>query len=408
MTAKMITPQQLNHLLSVQNTFATEPAVVLPSAFAELFTQLSHDGSVTGHRYQPGEVIFNEGECGSTVFLIQSGRVAIVKGDLYSPIVLGYRNAGEIIGEMALLKKRPRSASAIALEQIQSLSVERTELRKRLGHHPEMALSIMSTLSARLRSSDADLDTVTRSEEQMSTELEFAAQIQARLLPRAVTEMPGWDIAARLIPARKTSGDFYDFIPLGPDHLGILVADVVDKGIGAALYMAVSRTLIRTFALQYPTAPEETLRATNERIQVDVGSDQFATIFYGVLDSETGTLVYANAGHNPAYVLSKQTVSQKLGKTGLPIGLFDGIQWQQRSILFQPGEMLIAYTDGVSEALNSKQDEFGTARLLDVAKAHMGCSAQKTLDALIQAIQDFAGNTPQFDDITLLVAVRLP
>lgn len=403
----ILTPEQLERLFTLHHTAPLSEAT-LHAAFAELFALMTNDGVVTEQTHLPGEVIFREGDGGSTMCLIQTGRVAVVKGDLSEPVVLSHRSAGEIVGEMALLEDRPRSASVVALENVRSLSVERGALRKLLGQHPELAMSLLSMLSARLRSSGTNLDRVARVEEQLNEELEFAAQIQARLLPRTLPNLAGWDIAAKLIPARKTSGDFYDFIPSGPGRLGVLVADVVDKGTAAALYMAVSRTLLRTFAQQNHTAPEETLRMTNERIQEDVGSDQFVTVFYGVLDSTAGTLVYANAGHNPAYVLRQGEVTRELGKTGIPIGVFEEITWRQDSVQFQPGDMLVLYTDGVSEARNAQHGEFGTAQMLAVAKAQVGRPAQEILDAVIRAIKEFIGDAPQFDDITLLVAVRQP
>jgi serine phosphatase RsbU (regulator of sigma subunit) len=400
-----LTPQQLNHLLTVHSLLAQDHPTTLDPVLTGLYDLLSRHTAFSLITYQSGDVIFQEGDDGSTMFLIQSGRVAIVKGSLHDPMVLGYRSAGEIIGEMAVLEYRPRSASVVALEMVEALLVDRVALGQVLSQHPELAMSLMSTLSARLRLSDTNLDVVARVEEQLNEELEIAAQIQARLLPRTAPTIPGWDIAARLIPARKTSGDFYDFFPISPDRVGFLVADVVDKGAGAALYMAVSRTLFRTFALQHPTAPEETLRATNERIQADVGSDQFVTVFYGLLDSKTKTLCYANAGHNPAFVLNSQREVRELGKTGIPIGVFEGITWKQVSVQFQPGDVLIVYTDGVSEARNGTGEEFGAARLLQVAHTQPCCAAQPMLDALIGAIHAFIGSAPQFDDITLLVAV---
>lgn len=402
-----LTPRQLEHLLALQKAQLKAPPAAPDPVLAELFALLCQMEALEEHTFQPGEIVFQEGDDGSNMVLIQAGHVAVLKGNLDSPIVLTHRLSGEIVGEMALLEDRPRSATVVALDVVQTLSVERAPLRKLLGKYPELAMSLMSTLSARLRSSDNDLDTVTRVEEQLNAELEFAAQIQARLLPRSIPTAAGWDLAARLIPARKTSGDYYDFIPLGDGRLGILVADVVDKGTGAALYMAVSRTLIRTFALQHPDAPEEALRMTNLRALDDAGSDQFVTVFYGVLDSDLGTLTYANAGHNPAYLLNAQAGTiQELGKTGIPIGIFEEVSWQRSVVQLRPGDTLVLYTDGVSEARDIHRGEFGTARLLETIRAHGGCTAPELLDTTIRRVREFMGAAPQFDDITLLVAVR--
>ena len=241
--------------------------------------------------------------------------------------------------------------------------------------------------------------------QKMAQELAFAGRIQQSFLPNEIPQHQNWDFAATLIPARQTSGDFYDFVPLGNGRIGLVVADVADKGTGAALYMALSRTLIRTYAMQFPDEPAKALQLANERILSDTESDQFVTVFYGVLDLVNGRFTYANAGHNPIYLLGKETTS--LPKTGIPLGIFEGMAWQQETIQIGVGESLILYSDGVSEAQNGKQEEFGEERMLAIAQqsANGSATAQKT--AITQAISAFVGDAPQFDDITLMVATRL-
>jgi sigma-B regulation protein RsbU (phosphoserine phosphatase) len=152
-------------------------------------------------------------------------------------------------------------------------------------------------------------------------ELEFAGNIQTSFLPTSVPEAEQWQIAAVLDSARQTSGDFYDFIPLDDAHIGIVVADVSDKGTGAALYMALSRTLLRTYAMESGLQPEVAVQRTNDRIRQDAETDQFVTLIYGILESETGRFIYANAGHNPGYLLraGSDTVD-KLPHSGIPLG----------------------------------------------------------------------------------------
>jgi serine phosphatase RsbU (regulator of sigma subunit) len=244
------------------------------------------------------------------------------------------------------------------------------------------------------------------SSEKMARELEIAGKIQASFLPKERPHLPGWDIAVTLIPARQTSGDFYDFVELGNGRVGLIVADVADKGTGAALYMALSRTLIRTYALQFPDEPERALQAANERILADTQSDQFVTVFYGVLDGASGCLTYANAGHNPGLIIGEQV--QELGNTGIPLGMFEGMSWQKAQVQLSPGHLMLLYTDGIPEATNGSHEEFGDERLQQIATAYVGQPATAVQTALVDAVQAFAGDAPQSDDITLLLATRTP
>ncbi|MAT97916.1 MAG: hypothetical protein CL608_12290 [Anaerolineaceae bacterium] len=241
--------------------------------------------------------------------------------------------------------------------------------------------------------------------QKMAQELALAGRIQQSFLPNKIPQHPNWDFAATLIPARQTSGDFYDFVPLDNGRLGLIVADVADKGTGAALYMALSRTLIRTYAMQFPNEPGKALQLANERILSDTESDQFVTVFYGVLELENGRFTYANAGHNPTYLIGSETKS--LAKTGIPLGIFEALEWQQATIEIGVGESLILYSDGVPEAQNSRQEEFGEDRMLAIAEQTTNGSATACQAAITEAVSQFVGDAPQFDDITLMVAIRL-
>ena len=244
----------------------------------------------------------------------------------------------------------------------------------------------------------------TLKQQKMAQELAFAGRIQQSFLPNEIPQHPNWDFAATLIPARQTSGDFYDFVPLGDGRLGLVVADVADKGTGAALYMALSRTLIRTYAMQFPDAPGKALELANERILSDTESDQFVTVFYGVLDLANGRFTYANAGHNPTYHLNGSV--QSLTKTGIPLGMFEGMAWQEETIQINVEESLILYSDGVPEAQNSAAAEFGEDRMLAIAQQSFADAATRQ-NAIADAVHQFVDGAPQFDDITLMVATRI-
>ncbi len=243
--------------------------------------------------------------------------------------------------------------------------------------------------------------------EKVAQELATASQVQNTLLPPGSPIIEGWQIAVTLEPAREMSGDFYDIIPLPNGRLGLVIADVADKGMGAALYMALSRTLIRTFATDYDTAPEKVLRAVNQRVLADTSSDLFVTVFYAILELETGALTYCNAGHNPPFLHSDNGDGiRKLTRTAIPVGILDETTWEQGTIQIQPGDLLVLYTDGITEAEDEEADFFGEARLQAVSQANLGRSVEIIESKVITAVLDFVGDAPQFDDITLMILAR--
>jgi sigma-B regulation protein RsbU (phosphoserine phosphatase) len=243
---------------------------------------------------------------------------------------------------------------------------------------------------------------------QVEQELAVAWRIQESFLPDHVPQVPGWQLAASLQPARQTSGDFYDFIPLPGGCLGFLVADVADKGTPAALYMALSRTLIRTYAVEYEAQPARVLRAANRRILRDTQADLFVTVFYGVLDPATGSLTYCNAGHNPPYLLSAENggAVQALSLTGMALGVLEEAEWEEAAAQMAEGDVLALYSDGITDAQNAQEALFGAERLQAVLQANRQRSAQEVQDALLAEVRAFVGDAPQFDDMTLMIVVR--
>jgi sigma-B regulation protein RsbU (phosphoserine phosphatase) len=172
--------------------------------------------------------------------------------------------------------------------------------------------------------------------------------------------------------------------------------------------MVLSRTLIRTYSAQYHMRPDSVLSATNRRILMDIDTGQFVTAFYGILDPTTGTLTFCNAGHNPPYLFSTQGNDsvQALGRTGIPLGLFQDAEWEQRAVQLAHGDMLILYSDGLTDAEDAREEFFDQERLLEMAQANLGRSAQDVQDALMTQVLEFIGDAPQSDDITLTVVVR--
>lgn len=239
-------------------------------------------------------------------------------------------------------------------------------------------------------------------------ELALAGEVQASFLPSQLPHIPGWQVAAVLEPARETSGDFYDFLQLPGGRSGLVVADVADKGAGAALYMALSCTLIRTYAAEYPAQPELVLGAVNKRIMADTRTDMFVTAFYGILDPSAKTLTYCNAGHNPPYLLRAHSSSavHPLRGTGMLLGVVEDEVWGCGSVEIERGDVLALYTDGIIDAQNAHGESFGKERLLRALRANAGRSARDIQDAVMAEVHEFVDDVPQFDDITLVVVTR--
>jgi len=246
--------------------------------------------------------------------------------------------------------------------------------------------------------------------ETIARELKTAGRIQADILPEHAPAIPGWDIAAALESARETSGDFYDFIQMPGGNYGIVIADVTDKGMGAALFMALSDTLIRSYASRYPSLPALTMGVVNERILADTRGNMFVTAFYGVLEPDTGRLRYVNAGHPPPYLISTQRGKpfDRLRPTGMALGVAEKAHWQQKVIRLSPGDTLLLFTDGVTEANNPSGEFFGEHRLMEVVRSKTGAPARQIQQVVLDAVHRFVGDTPPQDDIALIVIRRKP
>jgi serine phosphatase RsbU (regulator of sigma subunit) len=273
----------------------------------------------------------------------------------------------------------------------------------------ERLLVALQTLAATIASAQARSKAYeqTLAYQRTLQELNLAGQIQQSFLPAVLPGFAGWQINAVLKPAQQASGDFYDVISLPAGQLGLLIADVADKGMGAALFMALARTLLRTYLLDAKT-PQETLRATNRRILSDTSSEQFVTAFVAVLDTTTGELVYANAGHNPPMVLSceQPVFAAFLNRTGIPLGIYEDTAWDEGRVTLEVGQSLVCYTDGMLDAQNPQGEFYGLERLKMTAYAHTGEKAGDIQQALLGDVESFCAGASQFDDITLLVVQR--
>ncbi len=238
--------------------------------------------------------------------------------------------------------------------------------------------------------------------EKLEQELDFAREIQASFIPDGRPPIAGCDVDSFWAAARQVSGDFYDFIALPEGKWGIVIADVADKGVPAALFMVLTRTVIRTVALNR-TDPAEVLMRANEILDNDTQSDLFVTAFYAIWNPETQMLAYANGGHNPPLLLGQHGRCHWLNGVGMALGVIPQIDVESNEILVGPGDTVIFYTDGVTEAMNEDYDEFGEERLHLTARTHKNKDAAAIVDAITAAVNDHAGETAQSDDITLVV-----
>ena len=242
-----------------------------------------------------------------------------------------------------------------------------------------------------------------RQRERIEQELRVARVIQQTLLPREVPSLPGWEIAPFWQPARAVSGDFYDFILYPDGKLGIVIADVTDKGVPAALVMATTRSILRSRA-ELNQAPGEVLAQVNDLLCPDIPPKMFVTCLYAVLDPGSGRLRYANAGHNLPYLRTPGGLLE-LRARGMPLGLMPGMPYEEKEVSFGPGDTLLLSSDGLVEAHNERREMFGFPRLKDLMAGCQGGGA--LVECLMGALEDFTGpGYEQEDDITLLVIER--
>jgi serine phosphatase RsbU (regulator of sigma subunit) len=248
-----------------------------------------------------------------------------------------------------------------------------------------------------------ELRRTTAEKERLLKELEIAKDIQQSFLPQSVPGIEGFDIAVATIPARIVGGDFYDFIPIDDHRWGLVVADVSGKGIPAALFMALSRTLIRACAAGKESVADA-IEHANRLMLEESKANMFVTIFYAVLDSKNLTLRYVNAGHNPPLLMTNKPPGVTLLEAqGLPLGLPGSARIEEAELRLAKGDLLAIYTDGVTEAVNKKKERFEVMRLLDLMKKYHNLPAEGILKKTRDEVDFFVGDMPQFDDITLMI-----
>jgi sigma-B regulation protein RsbU (phosphoserine phosphatase) len=262
----------------------------------------------------------------------------------------------------------------------------------------------------------------------LHAEMEKGRKIQRDFLPTRIPELPGWEIAFYFHPARQVSGDFYDVFLLPGDLVGLVIADVCDKGVGSALFMALFRSLIRVFSgqinLQGVSVPGsdspgsdssgdplyQALHAvslTNHYIAQEHGAEgMFATLFFGVLDPQSGKLTYVNGGHEPLILFNQSGIKERLKATGPVVGYMTPMEFKVRQVQMEPDDFLIGYTDGVTEALSPENKLFSKNRFLSLLEKP-AATASRQIEKIKTDIFNHIGNAPQFDDITMIAVHRM-
>ncbi len=236
----------------------------------------------------------------------------------------------------------------------------------------------------------------------IQNELSIASNIQQSILPREFPESPEYAVYGSMEPARNVGGDFFDVIRLDGGKLGLAIADVSDKGVPAALFMMSSRTLLKGNAISY-LDPGKVLTEVNRLLLENNDEAMFITVLYAVLDPKSGKLTYANGGHNPPIILKADGSTELLPLTGgVALGVVDEFEFMCKIATLAAGDSVVLYTDGVTEAIDSVDEEFGLERLQELCTGQVGKSPREANMAILQGVKTFVGDTPQFDDITCM------
>jgi serine phosphatase RsbU (regulator of sigma subunit)/putative methionine-R-sulfoxide reductase with GAF domain len=242
--------------------------------------------------------------------------------------------------------------------------------------------------------------------ERLETEVQLARQIQQTFIPQSLPAHETWQFAARWRTARQVGGDFYDVIELPGDKIGLFIADVADKGMPAALFMALTRTLLRAAVIEM-TSPVDVLRRVNDQLLPDTQQGMFVTAVYGALDLASGEFTYVNAGHNPPFWVKTNGGVEKLTRTAMALGVAEQPKMEERVISLGEGDLLLLYTDGLTEAFSPAGDLFGDARLADVLASLPSHTADEVLRVVEERVNEFIEAIPLGDDLTMLAAKRV-
>ncbi|MBN2388965.1 MAG: SpoIIE family protein phosphatase [Anaerolineales bacterium] len=371
-----------------------------------------------------GGVLFREGDSGESLYILIEGCLEILLGmGSRDETRLATMGPGEFIGEMSLfLPGGLRSASVRACEPARLWTMTRQDFDALLTRQPQMAFAMVQILTRRLDASNAatfrDLQEKNRQlqqaydelkaaqaqiieKERLERELQVAAEIQMSILPRTLPTLPGFDFGACMNPARAVGGDFYDIVPLDETRVAVLIGDVTDKGVPAAIFMARVHALIAAEMLHIGT-PRQVLAQANQVLTYLAQNQLFATVVYGVLDSPSGEFTYVRAGHEVPMLLTVRGVEELPHQIGQPLGLFDKPLLDEGTVTLSPGSTLLLFTDGMTDCCSPQGVPFGHACLQRELAGMTAFSAQAVCDGLARVLAAYQSGSAQDDDITLV------
>jgi serine phosphatase RsbU (regulator of sigma subunit) len=379
--------------------------------------------------YKPGDYLFRDGDPGENLYVVIDGILEIVlAADSADELLLKTCGPGEYVGEMGLiLADGKRTATVRAKTETRTWVMSRVKFVQVLQRWPVVAYAMVGILSERLdATNDATFRDLTEKnhalqkaydelksaqeqlieKERLERELKVAADIQLSILPDVLPSIAGFDIGARILPARHVGGDFYDAFPIDGSQLGIVIGDVADKGVPSALFMARSHALIMAEA-DTGITPGEVLQLVNRHITHLDKSAQFVTALYGILNSETGDFAYARAGHEPPLILKPGGLVERVPHApGMSLGLWDTITLDECVVQIVPGSTLLLYTDGMTDCRNPEGISFGLERIKRSLAGMNGLPAQDVCDRLFKKLMEYQNGAPQDDDVTLLAIHR--
>lgn len=376
--------------------------------------------------FSSNEVIFNKGDMGTTMYIVINGLVRIHDGDL----IFRFAKPGDVFGEMAALDPAVRSATITAESDTTLFRLDQEDLYQVMRSQTDVATALIQVLCQRVREASQDWAEDFEHLSSLEHELEIGKKIQAGFFPDNLPEETGWEIAAHFQAAREVAGDFYDAFRLPQSgRIGLVIGDVVDKGIGAALFMTLFRSLIRAsstsgyYARLNPDdiqphndvdnvvdididSLKNSIQLTNDYIAQTHGKDSmFATVFYGILDPATGVLHYINGGHDAPLIFNASGVKKQLQPTGPAVGLFPNSKFKVEEVQLEVGDTLLIFTDGVTDIKNAAGEPFGIENLISILESNV--LATDVLLNLIQVeLTKYMFGSNQFDDITMLAVRR--